>query len=423
MLDHEASEHLGIDGFPAERGLYETLLRNTGLHRQDTNGQWRFLPPIKADKARLFDLWNTTKNLFNNASSRVNADDILKLWSEPPYGVKAGIQPVIFAAFLLAHKSNVAVYKEGMFIPHLTDADIDEYLQDPNRFSLRWVVIDEEKARILEGISNILAEVGHAANARDPLEAARGLVALVFNLPVWTQRTHQLSNSARTIRDTLLKASDPHKVLFVDLVALLNTNDGEAYINALRGPVTELAEAYEAMLRRVDGVMLEALDAPAEQLDRLRARAEAVVGITGDLRQDSFATRFTKHDGSKESIEGILSLAANKPPRDWTDRDIDAAMLEISKVALRFRQAEAFVSVKGRKPNSEAFAVVIGAGSGAKIISRSFSITDRHRQAVESKADEIANQLRNQGLGTDVLLAILAKAGMRLAADEEKNDG
>jgi len=98
-------------------------------------------------------------------------------------------------------------------------------------------------------------------------------------------------------------------------------------------------------------------------------------------------------------------------------------MLEISKVALRFRQAEAFVSVKGRKPNSEAFAVVIGAGSGTKMISRSFSITDRHRQAVESKADEIAEQLRKQGLGTEVLLAILAKAGMRLTADEEKSNG
>jgi hypothetical protein len=169
--------------------------------------------------------------------------------------------------------------------------------------------------------------------------------------------------------------------------------------------------------------MLEALDAPAGQLDRLRARAEAVAGITGDLRQDSFATRLSKHDGSTASIEGILSLAANKPPRDWTDRDIDAAMLEISKVALRFRQAEAFVSVKGRKPNSEAFAVVIGAGAGAKMISRSFDITDRHRQAVESKADEIANQLRKQGFGTDVLLAILAKAGMRLTADEEANLG
>lgn len=423
MLTHEAAEHLDIEGFPAERGLYETLLRSTALHREVSEGHWRFMPPEDESEARFADIWQATRDLFVDSSSRVKASDVHELWSSPPFGVKAGIQPVILAAFLLAHQSNVAVYKDGMFIPRLTDADIDEYLQDASRFSLRWVVIDEEKARILGGIANILAEVGHAAEARDPLEAARGLVALVFNLPLWTQRTHQLSDGARAIRDTLLKASDPHKVLFVDLVALLDTSDGDAYVNALRSPVAELAGAYESMLRGVDSAMLEALDAPPVQLDRLRARAEAVAGITGDLRQDSFATRLAKHDGSTSSIEGILSFAANKPPRDWTDRDIDGATLEISKVALRFRQAEAFVSVKGRKPNSEAFAVVIGAGSGAKMISRSFDITDRHRQAVDTKADEIANQLREQGLGTDILLAILAKAGMRLTADEEQRHG
>ena len=423
MLSHEATEHLGIEGFPAERGLYETLLRSTELHREASEGQWRFVAPDEDGETRFANIWQATRDLFEDSSSRVKASDIVALWTAPPYGLKAGIQPIIFAAFLLAHQSNVAVYKDGMFIPRLTDADIDEYLQDAGRFSLRWVVIDEEKTRILEGIANILTEVGHAAEARDPLEAARGLVALVFNLPVWAQRTHQLSDGARSIRDTLLKASDPHKVLFVDLVALLDTSDGDAYVEALRSPIAELAGAYEAMLRSVDLAMLEALDAPPEQLDRLRARAEAVAGITGDLRQDSFAARLAKHDGSTLSIEGILSLAANKPPRDWTDRDIDAATLEISKVALRFRQAEAFVSVKGRKPNSEAFAVVIGSGTGAKMISRSFNITDRHRKAVEAKADELAAQLRKEGLGTEVLLAILAKAGMRLTADEEKNHG
>ncbi len=424
MLDSESLEHLGIEGFPAERGLYETLLRSTGLHRKERDGLWHFLPPDDNDDSHYFaKLWQATRALFADSTSRVKATDINMLWSAPPFGVKSGIQPVIFAAFTLAHKSNVAVYKDGMFIPRLNDADIDEYLQDPTRFSLRWVVIDEAKTRILKGISKILADVGHASEARDPLEAARGLVALVFGLPLWTQRTHQLSEQTRVIRDTLLKASDPHKVLFVDLVALLDTSDGKAYVNALRGPICELAGAYENMLRRIDTGMLEALDAPADLLDRLCARAEAVSGITGDLRQDSFATRLAKHDGSITSIEGILSLAANKPPRDWTDRDIDAATLEISKVALRFRQAEAFVSVKGRKPNSEAFAVVIGTGTGTKMISRSFNITDRHRQAVETKADEIASQLRKQGLGTDILLAILAKAGMRLTADEENNHG
>jgi len=419
MIDHEEEENLGLIGYPADRGLYETLLKTSGLHRQDSKGVWCLLPPDEINAPSFLSLWDETRKLFSDSNTRVNVADVYGLWAAQPFGVRRGVMPVIFTAFILANKSNLALYKNGMFIPRVTDADVDEYLQDPSRFSMRWILIDKEKTNILLGISKILAEVGASSNIRDPLDAARGLVALVFGLPAWSQRTHTISENARAVRDTLLKASDPHKVLFIDLAALLDNTDGISYVDALREPIKEIAGAYEALLKRIDSSMLEVLDAPIGDLDRLRARAETVAGLTGDLRQDAFATRLAKHDGSKECIEGILSFAANKPPRDWNDRDIDSALLEIAQSALRFRQAEAFVSVKGRKPTSEAFAVVIGAGAQTKMVSRSFSISDRHREVVDSMADRLTNTLMTEGLSTEILLAALAKVSMRLAIEED----
>ena len=419
MLDHEAEENLGVSGYPAERGLYETLLRATGLHRQDDSGTWRFLPPDGQHAPTFAPLWNATRARFTDANTRVKISELYDLWAGPRYGVRKGVMPVLFTAFLLAHKGNLALYKEGMFIPRVTNADIDEYLQDSSRFSMRWILIDKEKTSILAGISDILAEVGASANISDPLEAARGLVAMVFALPAWSQRTHTISDIARSVRDTLLKANDPHKVLFIDLAALLEKSSDKSYVEALRSPIAEIARAYDALLERINDSMLEALDAPADKLDRLRARAEVLNGVTGDLRQDAFAARLAKHDGSKASIEGILSLAANKPPRDWNDRDIDHALLDIAQAALRFRQAEAFASVKGRAPTSEAFAVVIGAGAQTRTITRSFTIPDRHREAVESMAERLAATLLAEGHSTEILLAALAKAGMRLTLDDD----
>jgi hypothetical protein len=420
MLDSEAQESLGIAGYPAERGLYETLLRSSGLHRQDADGAWHFHAPDASYSQSFTKIWQATRDLFSDSELRVSVGEIHKLWAAPPFGVRAGVMPVILTAFLLAHKGNVAAYKDGVFVPRMTDADIDEYLQDESRFSLRWVTIDEEKTKILSGISKVLSEVGAASAAKDPLEAARGLVALVLELPEWVKRTGCLSPEARSVRDTLIKANDPHKVLFVDLAAVFGGASGDEYVTALRSPVRELASAYDALLKRIESSMLEALDAPSEGFDRLQARAEAVSGVTGDLRQDAFSARLVKHDGGKESVEGILSLAANKPPRDWNDRDIDSALLEIARFALRFRQSEALVSVRGRKPTSEAFAVVIGAGRQTQTVSREFDIPDRHRAKVDSLADELVEKLASQGLKTDVLMAVLAKAGLRLAQDESQ---
>jgi hypothetical protein len=420
MINAEGQEVLGFDGFPAERGLYETLLKSTGLHRQDSSGVWSFMPPDKVSGNGFAPLWNETRTLFSDASVQVGVHDIYSLWGAPPFGMKQGIQPVILTAFLLAHKANIAAYKDGMFMPRLTDFDIDECLQDPDRFSLRWVAIDEDKSHILNGISALLAEIGEDADASDPLEAARGLVAMVFNLPEWTRRTQRLSDTTKAMRDILLKASDPHKVLFVDLAALLNAANSEAYVNALRAPLQELVGAYGKMLADVKEKMLEALDANRDNLETLRERARSVAGIFGDLRLESFATRLANFDGSRVSLEGILSLAAEKPPRDWVDRHIDAAILELAKFARHFREAEAFVSVRGRKAHSEAIAVVIGTGSETKMISRSFAIPDRHRQTVETKANEVASMLEGRGLETEVALAILAKAGMKLVSIDKK---
>jgi hypothetical protein len=157
------------------------------------------MPPDSKHGASFHALWKATRAMFVDANTRVNVADIHERWSQAPFGVRKGVMPVIFTAFLMAHKANIALYKNNFFIPRVTDADIDEYLQDESNFSMRWIVIDKEKANILAGIAQILQEVGASATTNDPLEAARGLVALVFGLPSWSQRTHSISEEARAV--------------------------------------------------------------------------------------------------------------------------------------------------------------------------------------------------------------------------------
>ncbi|MEQ1771862.1 MAG: hypothetical protein ABL879_18720, partial [Devosia sp.] len=422
MLTHESQENLGIEGFPAERGLHVALLAYPKLHVRAPDGQWKFLAPRDDDDSASFKgLWEATRKLLGDSAARVSAIDIHKLWAASPIGMRAGIMPVYFTAFLLANKGNLALYKDGVFVPELTEADLDEYLQDANRFSLRWIVIDEQKTAILQGVARVLSELGAAPESMDPLEAARGLVAVVFALPAWSQRTMRLGAKARAVRDTLLKANDPHRVLFVDLPAALGGKVGAQFVEELRAPVAELVGAYDQLLLGIEEAMLADLDASREDLASLRARAETLEGVSGDLRQEAFCARLAKHDGSRVTIEGILSLAANKPPRDWNDRDIDAASLDIAQAALRFRRDEAFVAVKGRKPKTDAFAVVFGAGPETRTLSRAFAVSDKHAPKLDKLVDRLVADLMAQGLDTELLLAALAKTGMRLSEIDTKD--
>jgi hypothetical protein len=51
---------------------------------------------------------------------------------------------------------------------------------------------------------------------------------LIFNLPKWTKRTNSISVEAQEFRKVILRASDPHKVLFQDLPIILKTTEDGA---------------------------------------------------------------------------------------------------------------------------------------------------------------------------------------------------
>jgi hypothetical protein len=417
MLDAEGEENLGLEGWPAERGLHETMLRMTGLHARSPQGNWHFVAPEQSDPGRFLPLWEATDALFGDGEDLIKVEDVYALWRSEPFGVRKGCFAVLLAAYVLSRKETVAVYKDGMFIPKVTDADMDECLQDETRFSLRRVSVDDEKTGILAGIADILQRAGRDKSSSDPLDAARGLVGLVFGLPEWARRTRMLSPEAISVRDILLRANDPHRVLFVDLPATLGAASVSEYLAALEPPLLELAGAYQGMVRSMESRMLEELDAICGDFEGVQHRAKVVEGISGDFRLNAFAARLVEHDGSLASMEGILSLAANKPPRMWSDSDIDAALIEVASWATRFRQVEAFAAVKGREPTREAFAVVVGAGSAAKAVMRSFDIPERDKGAVDQLAASIVDGLASKGLRQELLLAALAKAGLAIAGE------
>ncbi|GHT91993.1 hypothetical protein AGMMS49545_08840 [Betaproteobacteria bacterium] len=421
MLIAEDEENLGLEGWPAERGLHETILRTTGLHTQAADNAWCFHPPSQNDTERFAPLWRATDALFGDGIECIEVEDIYTHWYDEPFGLRKGCAPILLAAYILSRKESLAIYKDGMFIPRMTDADMDECLQDEKRFSLKKVSANEEKAEILSGIAEILQKAGRDRSLSNPLDAARGLVGLVFSLPEWVRRTHTLSTEAIALRDILLRAKDPHKVLFVDIPATLGVSAVTNYLSVLEPPLLELAGAYSGMIRSMESRMLKELDAISDDVKGLRHRASTVEGLSGDFRLNAFASRLVEYDGSVSSMEGILSLAANKPPRLWSDSDIDAAHLELASWALRFRQIEALAAVKGREPTREAFAIVVGASTAAKTVIRSFDVPERDKNTVEELSAFIIKGLSSSGLRQELLLAALAKAGLTIAAEEITN--
>ncbi|WP_240592762.1 ATP-binding protein [Macromonas bipunctata] len=418
MVTHGHLPKLGYEGFPADAGLYFTVLNDPGLHRSREKEGWGFGGPNYNARGKSYETfwWQTKAELIAEGKS-VTLKELYSGWALPPFGIRAGVMPILSIAFYLANRSSLALYVNGVFTPDLNDAVVDEWTLDPSRIRFQHVEASKDKAKLVEALAKTVSDRSSTEVGAAPLDVARGLVGLVVGLPGWTKRTMTVSPRAQQVRAMLLKASDPLRVLFSDLPTLLEAQDPATLNTRLQAVTDELSGAYHRMLASVRAHLLGALDHGERQLDDLHKRAATVKGMTGDFKLDAFATRLGTYDESDETVESLISLAIDKPQAAWVDRDIDAAMAKLAAWAVDFRKAETMAPLRGRPSTRRLIGVVFGASHGLDATGF-VDISESDTPAIDRLVRQFL--VKAQGEREEVILAALAEAGAMLIKQQDK---
>ena len=411
MVSHHNTANLGYEGFSADAGLYFSIFQPTGIHKLDEHGVASFGEPNhQAKNERLFLMWEATKNFVFKDGGTTKLSQLYEFWSAEPYGVRAGLLPILGMAFFLANRSTLALYVEGAFTSTISEAMIDEWLHDPRRIEVRFVSASSDKNSFLKAVIESLPQEIKLTSDK-PLDVARALVGFVVALPNWTRRTLSLSPDAQSIRGMLLKANDPHKVLFADLPTLLNATNAKEVQEKLSSIISEIQSSYPATLKQVLNAVMDALDQSDLNFINLNNRAKVIKGIAGEFMLEAFVVRLENFDGTHQAIESLISLGSSKAPNQWIDRDIDAALMQLANWAHDFRRAETLAPMRGRPSTRRALGVVFGGKRGEEVVA-SVDIDDRDAGTVSKLASRLVADLQAQP--KDIALAALAEAGALL---------
>ena len=428
MVLNEGEVRLGIKDFPAEGGLFASLLEATGLYGKTVDG-WRFLAPnpSEIDVHNLAPTWQAAKNCLKTNSYRaVLLSEIYNIWRQAPIGIKDGLLPVFAVAFILSERGTLALYRQGIFQIHMSDLDVDYLVKDPSDVQLRWMDLSEVSRQLLSRMADVVRELDETNRLShlEPIDVARGLVAIHDRLPLWVGRTQRLSRNAKQVRQLFKQAKDPNKLIFDDMPNLLTDtgNVGKEDVtdriaSRVREGLTELTHAYPAMLNRLRETLLAELRVPnasASMLAELRDRAENIRELGGDHRLEAFIVRLAAFSGDDSDMENLAGMAVNKPPRQWVDADMDRAAVELAHMAQRFVHAEVFAHVKGRADKRHAMAIVVGLDGRPMPVHEEFDVADHDRTAVHGLMKEMQKALSDSGEGRrNVILAALAELSAR----------
>ena len=164
MVQNEGEPRLGIEGFPAEGGLFVSILEASELYAQEDKG-WCFVSPIEAldDPCLLAPTWEVALAfLEENAKRTVAVSELFDLWRKPPFGLKDGLMPILAVAFVLSHRDKLTVYRDGIFRARFDDVDADYLAKNPATIQLRWMDLSEGSRNLLSGMAQVVRDLDSA---------------------------------------------------------------------------------------------------------------------------------------------------------------------------------------------------------------------------------------------------------------------
>jgi len=353
ILERCGQEGLGIVGNFPDSSMFRTILLNTGIYDKDDDGRWMFWPPERLDDPGLGGVWSEIRDFLSNPDRKVTSlAELFSKLREPPYGLRAGLFPILLAAGLRAFPSAISLSKDGKYIDDILPSVIEEMCKEPERFDTEVLDLDPHKAAYLRSFYSLFADededISHDSDliriCFDALEAWK------LNLPAAALTTKRGSQGTRNLQAVLRRRPDPIPLLFQEIPA------------ALGCPIDELDRMTEAISECRDELM--------SVVDTYRVRAStsvraaiATVGATeanslGELTREWAAcfpkevvedlsdgmakgllSRMTmRYDSDKLLLDSLSSLLLGKSLARWDDSTVGSFDREIQNVVRRVEE-------------------------------------------------------------------------------------
>lgn len=355
MLEAPDKTDLGIEKFPPEKAIYRSVLNATGLHKEWNLNEWRFVAPDKGTP--FFHVWKRVDEFLDSTedSPRSFAELNAELMA-PPFGVKAGLLPILYVAVYCVLRHELALYEQGRFKPSFTGDMLERFVKRPDEFQVQRFRIEGMRASIYEQYKTLFTD----NEEKTVIQLVRPLADLASNLDDFTQQTkgHLVPASARRVRDAFKLAKSPQRLLFSDLPIALGFDpepgeDGEdsipleGFTQKLTDALRELKYASRELRREFVELLAQSFHMSVEtSLHELRRQA---AGRYDGLEQHTvdidgvraFIQRVTKRTGTDDEwLENLLMFLGRKPAGKWTDADRAEAEVRLSDFSKRLLDLE-----------------------------------------------------------------------------------
>lgn len=321
------------DKYPPEKTIYQTLIKNTGIHRRDNENNLGFQEPTDPG---IRDLWTVSVNFLDDSvNEEKNLFQLFEILSNPPYKLKEGVISFWIPIFLIIKNNEYALFKDGNYIPYLSEELFDILYKNLKIFSIRKYPFKGIEIQVFNKYRELFdISDKQDINNSSVIETIKPFLLFYQGLPEYVKQTESLSPQARNFRQAIAGAKDPYSAFFNDFPSALgyskvdftsNNELLEDYITTVRKVINEIHNIYNELIQRIENSVKRTTNIQATGLDikeKLSARFNGIEIEKLSSAHKRVLSRVRLPFDSKDLwYEALVMAVLDKPLKSINDKE------------------------------------------------------------------------------------------------------
>ncbi len=343
LLQKNNIEDLGITGFPAEKSMYLSVFKDSGMH-SSMNNKWQIQPPTDE---KFLKVWRIIEVFFNSLQQPKNLSELDAILTSNPYGIKKPVLAFFYISFYLYKKNEIAVYEDRIYVPYFTPEHLERFLKRPETFNFQQFKIGKVTQNLIQEYEESLLGGKKVSAIQDLFKA----MAVFFrDVPDYTSQTQNISGTSQDIINAFKYPKNPQDLLFKKLpkICTPNSKNLKSFGKTLKEALQEIKNAYPKMLEQQTNILHNAFD--TEEKKQLRMRLSQCCAKLENYTIDEEVTNFIKsanyeYGDLDEYFERIFTNIIGKTSKNWTDNDVifvSQKLSEYSRIVVNLYQVHQY---------------------------------------------------------------------------------
>ena len=356
ILERHGQEELGIQGYYPDKAMFNTLLLHTGLYRYDQKTKaWGYAhsKSIKENKG-LKKLWNELQQFLTAPLEKPKSfAELIQKLKSPPFGMRAGVLPILIAAAFRAFPSAISIMHKGEYLTDILPSNMEDLCKNPIHYQLFVLDIDDQKQKFLRDCHKFFSTA-----AKYEIEE-NDLVRLTFDaLEAWKHQlppaaitSRQISEETLRFRAAIVRTRDPIQLFFTEIPKALgkSIDKPKSLMLALKKCCNELQDVTSVYYEQAEKAIRDNLSAGgANSFDDVRDLAKtwagyfssSFIGKLSDGVAKGFISRLSlDYDSEQLMVDSLASLLVKKSVRRWDDSIVAIFDREINNIVVKIENA------------------------------------------------------------------------------------